>query len=67
MTISYFIPLVNKTYTFRGDDEVVPSIDPVRACQGFPFTYIHWENTVKFYSDLSILGQWQIKTKERIL
>ena len=29
MTISYFIPLVTKIYTFLGDDEVVPSIDPV--------------------------------------
>ena len=39
--ISYFIPLVTKIYTFLGDDEVVPSIDPAKVCQGFPFTCIH--------------------------
>ena len=32
MTISYFIPLVTKIYTFLGDDEVVPSIDPAKVC-----------------------------------
>ena len=34
MTISYFIPLVTKIYIFLGDDEVVPSIDPAKVCQG---------------------------------
>ena len=29
MTISYFMPLVTKIFIFLGDDEVVPSIDPV--------------------------------------
>ena len=41
MTISYFMPLVTKIYIFLGDDEVVPSIDPAKVCQGFQFTCIH--------------------------
>ena len=34
MTISYLMPLVTKIYIFLGDDEVVPSIDPAKVCQG---------------------------------
>ena len=41
MTISYFMPLVTKIFIFLGDDEVVPSIDPAKVCQEFPFTCIH--------------------------
>ena len=41
MTISYFMPFVTKIYIFLGDDVVVPSIDPAKVCQGFPFTCIH--------------------------
>ena len=41
MTISYFMPLVTKIFIFLGDDEVIPSIDPAKVCQGFPFTCIH--------------------------
>ena len=41
MTISYFMPLVTKIFIFLGDDEVVPSIDPAKVCQGFSFTCIH--------------------------
>ena len=40
MPISYFMPLVTKIFIFLGDDEVVPSIDPNKVCQGFPFTCI---------------------------
>ena len=40
MTISYFMPLVTKIYIFLGDDEVVPSIDPAKVCQGVP-VYVH--------------------------
>ena len=41
MTISYFMPLVTKIFIFLGDDEVIPSIDPAKVCQGLPFTCIH--------------------------
>ena len=41
ITISYFIVLVAKIYSFLGDDEVVPSIDPAKVCQGFQFMCIH--------------------------
>ena len=41
MTISYFMLLVTKIFIFLGDDEVVPSIDPAKVCQGFLFTCIH--------------------------
>ena len=41
MTISYFMPLVTKIFIFLGDDEVIPSTDPAKVCQGFPFTCIH--------------------------
>ena len=35
MTISYAIALVAKIYSFLGDDEVVPSIDPAEELSGY--------------------------------